>query len=293
MRKEVIYAIIAGVSIGLVAAFGVWRISKLVSHKRTTINIRKDTPTPKNNLGIALDELKDYDVVSESTYVVKGFTDVNSDIIISTLDNDYHIKSDTQGEFEEQIDVPKGISQVKLTSLNSLENTSETKIYLTNDSDLEKGSTSYVGTITDISSKTIQLKGAQSGILQISTDDETKFVNSLKKNALVKESDLAIGDYIIAMGTINGNKVLKTKKILITSPLSENKIEVIKGVVESISKTKLILNKSNGEIEEFTLPKKWTGPNYSDLDKGQVIFLTGIRDDKKSYTLRTIFTTVE
>lgn len=291
MRKEVIYAIIAGITIGLIAAFGVWRLSKLIYKKQPTIT-KQQAPSPKNNLDIVIDSFSDFDVLTQNTNTLKGVSNPNSDIVISTNDDDYITKSNAQGEFEKEIDIPSGASIVKTTSFNESSNLTKSEIFLIVDSDIENNSTSYVGTITDISSKNIQIKGKSSGILQISTDDDTKFVNGLKKNSVVKETDLAIGDYVIAMGNVNGNRVLKTKKVLITSPLPENKIEVIKGTIETISKTKLVLNRYDGETEEFTLPKKWNGPNTTELEAGQEIFMVGTRDDK-SYSLRSILTAVE
>lgn len=291
MRKEVIYAVIAGITIGLIAAFGVWRLSKLIYKKQPTIT-KQQAPNPKNNLDIVIDSFSDFDVLTQNTNTIKGVSNPNSDVIISTDEDDYDTKANAQGEFEKEIDIPSGASVIKVASFNNSSNKTESQIFLIVDSDLENNSTSYVGTITDISSKNIQIKGKSSGILQISTDDDTKFVNGLKKNAVVKETDLAIGDYVIAMGNVNGNKVLKTKKVLVTSPLPENKIEVIKGTIESISKTKLTLNKYDGETEEFTLPKKWNGPNVSELESGQIVFIVGTRDDK-NYSLRSIFTAVE
>ena len=85
------------------------------------------------------------------------------------------------------------------------------------------------------------------------------------------------------MGFVNGNKVLDAKRILITSPLEENKYSAKEITIETLSKTK---------INDITLPKKWVGPNVSELEVGQTIIVVGTSENEK-YSLRSIFTTVE
>ncbi len=272
MRKEVVFAILAGISIGLIAAFGTWRISKLV--KVTPPPITKiETPKPKNLDTITIYGLKDYDVLTKNP-IIKGLSKPNIDIIISTADFDYYTKSNSEGEFEIEIELPAGLSEVKINEL---------KLLLVFSTEVEDNLKSYVGTVTDISSGTIQVKIVNGGILQVSMNEDAKYINTLKKGIEVKETDLAIGDYIVAIGKANGNKVLHSSRILISSPIVESKIEVEKIEIEKLTKTM---------INDIKLPTKWNGPNVKDLEVGQEIYVVGIRDEK-SYTLRTIFKPVQ
>ena len=90
MRKELVFAIIAGISIGLVVAFGTWNVSKIIK-KNVVVVINKETPTPKNNIPISIDTLKDFDVFNKNP-IIKGLASANTDIIISTYENDYYTK---------------------------------------------------------------------------------------------------------------------------------------------------------------------------------------------------------
>jgi hypothetical protein len=273
MRKEVIFAILAGISIGLVAAFGTWRVSKLVKPTpQSTTKTAKTTPQKKIDT-VTIDNLKDYDVVTEIP-TIKGLAAPNTDIIVSTQESDYYTKSDSDGEFEIKIEIPTGISEVKIN---------DQKVILVYSSEVESGSVSYAGTITDISSNTIQIKNKEGLILQISTPEETKYINTLKKNVEVKHTDLAIGDYIVAMGKISANKVLTTQRILITSPLMENNYQVEKIEIEKLSKT---------NINNVTLPKKWNGPDIKELEVGKEIYIIGNTNEGR-YSLRSIFIPVE
>lgn len=272
MRKEVLYAILAGISIGLIAAFGTWRVSKLVKVTPSPVS-KKEVPTPKSNINLVVENFNNFDVFNINP-VVKGLTSPNTDIIISTSEKDYYTKTNSEGKFEIEIELPAGLSEILIN---------DKKFIVVFSTEVKNSTTSYVGTITDISSGTIQVKSDKGGILQIAVDENTTYVNGLKKNIAVKQTDLAIGDYIVAMGVINGNKVLKTERILITSPLSETNIEVEKIEIEKLSKTK---------INDITLPKKWSGPNVKELEVGQEIYVIGTINDK-TYTLRTIIKPVE
>ena len=122
---------------------------------------------------------------------------------------------------------------------------------------------SYIGTITDISSTTIQVRKyliAQEGktgeILQISTNQDTAFVSVGKTSKTIKLADIAIGDFIIAMGYKNGNNVLNATRILVTEALKpSNRISVL-GKITKVSKNSL-------EITSLANEKLTLEPNTS------------------------------
>jgi hypothetical protein len=284
MRKELIFAILAGVSIGLIVAFGAWRVTRALKKAPIAIDIKKNLP-PKGQVQIAISNLYDFDVVNESPIKFLGIGTPLSDVVVSTIEDDFYTKTTEDGSFEVDVELPARASVVKIN---------DQKIVLVYSTEFEKTedpklkSTSYIGTITDISSGTIQIKSDSGDIKQISVTDDTAYVNTLKKNAVIKSTDVALGDYIVSMGYVNGNKVLHTQRILITSPLSENKTAVISGTIEDISKTKLVINKGNDETLEITLPKTWNGPSAKDLEEGQKIIVAGLENEDK-FDLRSIF----
>ena len=79
----------------------------------------------------------------------------------------------------------------------------------------------YMGTITDISEDTIQidellLNGSQTGsqIQLIATDDSTTYAKILKTSSNIDFDEIAIGDFVIAMGFKNGQDVIEAKRIM-------------------------------------------------------------------------------
>lgn len=276
MRKEVLYAILAGISIGLIAAFGTWKVSKLVKVTPPPV-IKAQTPTPKVIDSISIDGYKNYDVVIDNP-VIKGLYSPNTDIVISTETNDYYVKSNSEGEFEKQIEVPSGLSEIKIN---------ETKLKLIYSTEVELGRVGFVGTVTDIASGSIQIKNDKGEIKQISVNDSTTYINSLKKNAIVKITDLAIGDYIVTMGIVSTSKVLDAERILISSPLVENKQSL--SLIDKIQVEKITIEKlSKTMINDIKIPTKWNGPNIKELKVGEDLIIVGITKGEK-FDLRSIF----
>lgn len=265
MRKETILAILAGITIGIIFAFGSWRVVKSIK-KDTSLPSAQPTPFQKKNLILTLDKFKDFDVITAEKIVFSGLTNSNSNVLVITSEKDFLTKSKEDGTFETEVELPAGLSQVKLISFDNLGKIDEIKINLVFSTEFkEENGTAYVGTVTDISGETIQIKDTQGEIKQASLE--------------VKATDLAIGDYVVAMGIVNGNKVLKTKRILITSPMEENKYEAKLITIENLSKTK---------INDIILPKKWNGPDVKNLEIGQNIILVGLQNEDK-FDIRSIF----
>ena len=302
MRKETVLAIVAGVSIGLITAFGIWRVTTAIKKNATESEIA-NTPVsvPDKDFSFVIANLSDFDVVTQSPMTINGMTKPLSNIIISTFENDFFGTSKEDGSFEVKVELPVSLSEIKAVNFDSDGNSSETNIKIVFSEEFKKyvettkKSKAYVGTVTDISGDTIQIKSANGEILQAGVVEETTYVNLLKKAIAVKKIDLAIGDYVVAMGLLNGNKVLSAKRILITSELVDlpaqagDKRQIAWGKISKITKTKLTIVDSNEKTLEISLPKKWNGPNVSELEVGQEIIVVGTRDND-NYILRSIFT---
>jgi uncharacterized protein (DUF2141 family) len=142
----------------------------------------------------------------------------------------------------------------------------------------------YIGTVTDIAEQTIQInkfifskaKEDAGEIQQISVDEEnTAFVKITKSTTSVKFSDLAIGDYIIAMGYKNGNGVLEGKRILITTAVELTTRKAVFGEPSDMAKRSLTLTASTGKEWDVEFGKTWEGPELSEIEEGDRIIVVG------------------
>jgi len=330
MRRELVWAGIIGISFGLIIAFGAWRIS---STKRTSPG-SSATPLPSpttSEFKITLDKPENNDVVTENSITVSGITKPLAWITVSGDKGDYIIQSDEHGGFTQDVDLSSGVNQIKVTGFDPKGGQAIQKVLIVYSSSFEvlavptplPGDNStesairakvqqkvaealnkpkaYLGVVTDIADATIQLKTADSEIKQVSTDSRTPTVVNIKgtNNKAVKLTDIAIGDFIVAMGYLNSSSVLSAQRILITDPVTESKIDSFYGKVSDTS-TKLITveNLKDGKTSTVTpgtktivetynqgqfLPSKIAGINSGDV----LIYVLDSNPDTP--TIRSIF----
>lgn len=121
---------------------------------------------------------------------------------------------------------------------------------------------SYIGSVTDISESTLQIDkfdiakqtGDSGEIEQVETSEATKFVNIGKTTKTISFSDIAIGDFIVAMGYKNENGVLESKRILVIEPLKPSTRKSYFGEVVSATKNKITLKVDDSE-KTFNITK--------------------------------------
>jgi hypothetical protein len=295
MRKELIWAGIIGISFGLVVAFGAWRINS--SLKKNGV---PPSPTPtsigqNSEFKITLNKPSDNDVVTTTPLVIEGITKPLVWVTVSGETGDYILQSDERGIFTQEVQLDPGVNQINVTAFDpkgaqSLEkvlvifsSAFQTKSQITptdnstSSSDIDERVAekvaqalnqpkAYLGIVTDISDSTIQIKTPESQIEQISTNTPGLTVVNTKgtANKTVKLTDIALGDFIVAMGYVNGNQVLKAQRILVTDPLEDKGISVSFGKVSGITKSNLsIAEIRSGKVIQIAPDKSTRILNYS------------------------------
>jgi hypothetical protein len=122
MRKEVLIAIVAGVLFGVILAFGIWRANSALKEKSTSEQISPETTLPvtpiPNDFDIALAKPNEYDVITSSPTVISGVTQPDSWVIVSGNDEDFYLKSDETGKFDQEVELTGGVNQFIITSYN-------------------------------------------------------------------------------------------------------------------------------------------------------------------------------
>lgn len=266
MRKEILFAIVLGSIFGVVLAFGIWRFSTSPTTKNSEAgNNEPSSPDTKEvkdgEASLSLSSPQDKSVSSESSVEVSGITDPGNVIVVSTGEDDEIALADKDGSFKAGISLSAGINRVKAIAFNSQGNKKDEQIYVIyssagtkSDQTVEdkvnqkiENSTSGLGTITDITDTTVQIRTNSGEVQQVSVDSKTTFAKIIKEQTAVKFSDLAIGDFIAAIGSTNGNEVLKATRILITNPLKESDIEMRLGKVTTFSSKDFLMDGSDGQ----------------------------------------------
>lgn len=303
MRKELLWAGIIGIAFGLVVGFGFWRV------KTTMVSKTKpdSTPTPKAQVGqsrIAIAKPSDFDVLTDSPTLISGITKSLTWVVVSTEEGDYLTQSATDGSFNLGAELTSGLNHIQAVSIDNQNNSSSQNIIAvyspsfqtptpdpvasTGEADIDrsvalklaaKQPKSYIGIVTDIADSTIQIKSMDSQIQQIATDKLNPSVVNAKgtTNKTVKISDIAIGDYIIAMGYLDGNEVLDAQRILITDSPNNAKITVSVQKISNVGKKTITLTGANIGSQTEVTPDKNT--NLSSYSQGAVkkISLSGFK----------------
>lgn len=335
MRKEIIYAIIAGSLLGLVIGFGIWRINAtLSSNKNSRPPIGTKTQQNQNS-PIAIAKPSDRDVISQSPVTITGIAQAQTTLVISSDEKDYLPAPDNKGSFEVDVDLRGGINPLTVVSIDNKGNVNKqilTLIYSTefakitpptptqteaptkeSTSSVRKkveekvaaalnSPTSYLGTVTDIAESGVQLKGAAGEINQISTANNLTVIKDGKTPKEVKLTDIAIGDFIVAMGFTTGNHVLDSRRILITTPVQPASNEYLLATAGKAGKNQLTVNgvkdgksltllpatssvvylKSSGQLKKI---------KFSDIAEFDTIVAVGSFSTSGQFKARTVFVT--
>lgn len=330
MRKELIWAAGIGIFFGLIIAFGAWRINSSLKTKTTA-----PTPTPNSQnittASITLDKPENDNVVTTTPVTVSGITKPLTWLVFSGEKGDYIVQSDEAGVFSQDIDLIAGTNQIEVTSLDNQGNQSMQKVMVvysssfqlnpgasptpasaSSESDINeavaqkvaeasKNPKAYIGTVTDIADSTIQIKTIDSQIQQVDIGGGGITVANIAgtNNKTVKLTDIAIGDFIVAMGYVNGSQVLNAQRILITDPVTEPKISVSLAEVTAVSKKSLtvtdvksgqsssITPDKNTDLESFANGKETASKIASVNKNDRVIYVSDITGTP--VVLRSIF----
>jgi hypothetical protein len=333
MRKEIVWASVIGITFGLVIAFGIWRINSSMNPGAAKTS---QTPEPQivtNEFKITLDKPSQNDVFTQDIVAVSGITKPHILMTISGPESDYILRTDESGVFNQEVNLIPGVNQLKLTAFDNTGSQSVEKVLvvysssfelntLENETDQNQATENaeirqrvqdkvqaalnkpkaYLGTVTDIADSTIQIKSDTGEIKQISTSTgEVVVVNATgSQNKTVKLLDVAIGDFIVAMGYVNGNSVLNVQRILITNNVTEPNINVFFGKISDKTTKSLIVTGFKDEEETEVIPdantdiyyiegEKTIKTKFANIEIGEItVYVSTQTNDKTS--IRTIFT---
>jgi len=305
MRKELLVAIFAGSLLGIAVAFGVWKTNTALKPKPETKPEEENQEQPDGTFDIVIAKPNDHSVASLSPVSVSGVTKKGNFVVISTAETDYFTQTDESGGFEEEVKLISGINDLFFSSFDQEGKSAQKKLtvvlssaFATDETQdkieqTKNQSMAYIGTVTDISEDTIQIKNGQDEILQIATNKDTVFVNSTKTAKEVLFKDIAIGDFIIAMGLKNGNKVLEAKRLVITTAPEETKTKAIWAKVTKIDKSTFAAGDLEIETDKNTLfstfdaEGKFTKSTLAKIEAGQTLLLVGT-EENKTFSARSI-----
>ncbi|MCH7641209.1 hypothetical protein IID22_03365 [Patescibacteria group bacterium] len=324
MRKEILFAILAGVLFGAVLAFGIWRANSALKGSSDPAKEATNSPAEQkediNEIRLSLATPSELDVITQSPVRVTGATKPDTWVAISGEETDYVFKSGPDGSISQEVDLVGGVNQILVVSFDENGQSAEENLTVVFSTKFEKETPdvlpeeendeeetdairkkvqgkleearnnpkAYLGSITDILEDTIQIKSEIGEIQQMSIEDDTDFEKVGDTNQTITFSDVAIGDFLIAMGFLNDDGVLNSKRILISSPPDDINRKVFYGEITSIEKKIIELKTQEGQIT-LEFPKRWKGPEIDELEEGFKVITVGlVEEDEETLKIRTI-----
>lgn len=144
MKKEIVFAVIIGLVVGLIITFGVYRARRAVSDS-TTINVDSATPTPtpisSQKESFLLTEPVDETLTTESQTRVSGQTFPNAVIIVLTQSGETVGQADSQGNFSLNVPLLAGANLLTIRVSGDNQDTKEvTRTVVLSTADLEASS---------------------------------------------------------------------------------------------------------------------------------------------------------
>jgi len=141
MRKEIIFAILAGITFGLIIAFGVWRANVALRPDGASTTAPEETTTDAQaDFGITIAKPQDYQVITTSSTTFTGISKPNIWIVVSAEEEDYVEKTDGSGEFSIEVDVIGGVNEIIVTAFDIDGTESQEKLTLVYSSEFVKQS---------------------------------------------------------------------------------------------------------------------------------------------------------
>jgi len=120
MKKEVIIAILVGLSMGMIITFGVYRVKNSITETPAT-NLEEE-PSDNNATTaptiLALHNPEDGTVQTEKELTVTGTTIPNSFIVLFVNNNDFISDTDESGNFSFKIELEDGVNVLRVHVLN-------------------------------------------------------------------------------------------------------------------------------------------------------------------------------
>jgi len=274
MQKELLLAIILGSTLGLLVAFGIWKINSQNSPTDIITDTNITSPTPQNKTQIDYKDKKHF-ATNNEILEINGNTEPDNFVISISKNYKYITKADSKGDFIIKHELEGGPNQINIIYINSNNQFTQEIYTIVYSTEVDQNSSDlFIGSITDISENTIQIRKNNGDILQLTFDEKTSFASIIKNTKEIENTDLAIGDYIFSLGKVDEKNILQAKRILVGNALEE-KIYEIK--ITNINDENINLD----EIEDIFLYKenKVENTKLSKIDEDKNIIIIGEKND--------------
>jgi len=283
MYKEVLIAIVLGSILGLGVAFGVWRANNAIKNQGAAKTEVSDNGASSgkakegglDKLELVITEPANRQVAVNTPTVVNGISSRAQYVAITGEKEDVILMPEEDGTFQAMVELAGGVNEIGVFAFDEKDTVSETLLVLYSTQVLEEEKevgtiqkpVAVLGTVTDITENAVQIRSTEGEIKQITVSDETSYANIVKETKEVTFEDMAIGDFIVAMGYVrNGNEILEAIRVLITVPIEASGRRAVRGKVSAITSKEIGVNSGGETVEASTSGKVFVTKQSVDED---------------------------
>lgn len=139
MRKEVFFAIILGVGLGVAVAFGVWRANLALVPKKDGLKTEVPlvSPKPTNFSELVITVPENNLVVTEDKTEIKGATTPRATVVITTGKEEYIFEAGTDGSFEKEVELAAGPNEIRIISYDDSGTESQERLVIVYTTELD------------------------------------------------------------------------------------------------------------------------------------------------------------
>lgn len=125
MRKEVLVAILIGVILGALVAFGIWRANLALLPKKEAVKTEQQpqpSPAEVPASTLILTQPEDNAILSQDKAMIKGATIPGATVLILTNLDELVTQADKNGAFEQEVQLEGGPNEITVISYDEAGN---------------------------------------------------------------------------------------------------------------------------------------------------------------------------
>ena len=244
----------------MTVAFGIWRFTTSIN--KTSDNnsglqpssgeqveqITQGNEQQTSTEGLTIVRPRANAVASEGTIQIAGITRPNSYVLIAAEDD--HVYKVDSGTFEVEVEIAGGINSIPVYVLTQGQQMIKTTVLVTYSDEIENADAaqSIMGAITDITESSLQIRNSSGEISQVALSDSTTYASTVQTTEDISFDDLAIGDFVAAIGQMDDMDVLNANRVIVSGPLEESEDVVVFGTVQTLTNRDfLVKDEQSGE----------------------------------------------
>jgi hypothetical protein len=297
MRKEIFFAILAGGAFGLLIAYGAWKLNSSIKPQNKEMVTLSPSPAAANVLStgdfkILITKPNEKQVLTQTPVTITGATIPSTYVVVSGIDNDEIVDSGAAGGFEAKLDTEGGVNQILISAFKDTGEEVDANLNLIYSSQFSLDNSqsiepeSYIGTVTDITDSIIQIKNDKGDIQQITSSEDADYIKLTDNTSkTITQADVAIGDFLVAMGYKGNNNILDSSRILVTDKIEKITRKAFMGIAKLTNKANTITLKNPKTNEEIAITEG--DADFSDIKDGDKVIAVGEFSDN-SIEARTV-----